>query len=71
MKAILPRQFPERAFPVEYAMKDLGYALEMAKDGAVDAAGAQNVLRLFEKAVQAGAGTRYFPVVSRLLNREI
>ena len=71
MKAIIPRQFPERAFPVDYAMKDLGYALELAKDGDIDAAGAHNVLRLFEKAVEAGVGEQYFPVVSRILNGEI
>jgi len=71
MKAILPRQFPERAFSVEYAMKDLGYALELAKDGEVDAAGARHVLDLFKRAIEAGAGEQYFPVVSRLVNREI
>lgn len=71
MKAIIPRQFPERAFPVEYAMKDLGYALELAKDGGIDAAGARNVRGLFEKAIGAGAGEQYFPVVSRILNREL
>ena len=71
MKAILPRQFPERAFSVEYAMKDLGYALELANDGEVDAAGARNVLDVFRQAVEAGAGRQYFPVVSRIVNREI
>ena len=71
MKAIVPREFPERAFSVEYAMKDLGYALELAKDGKVDAAGARNVLDLFRRAVEAGAGAQYFPVVSRILNRDI
>ena len=34
MKAMVPRAFPERAFSVRYAMKDLSYALAMA-----DAAG--------------------------------
>ncbi len=71
MKAIIPRQFPERAFSVEYAMKDLGYALELAKDGEVDAAGARNVRELFKRAIEAGAGQQYFPVVSRLVSREI
>ncbi|UCD67538.1 MAG: NAD(P)-dependent oxidoreductase [Betaproteobacteria bacterium] len=71
MKAIIPRKFPGRAFPVEYAMKDLGYALELAKDGDVDAAGARNVRDVFEKAIEAGAGEQYFPVVSRILNGEI
>jgi len=71
MKAILPRAFPERAFSVEYALKDLGYALELAGDGKVDAAGARNVRAVFKRAIRAGAGEQYFPVVSRILNREI
>lgn len=71
MKAILPRQFPARAFSVDYASKDLGYALELAEDGGIDAAGARNVLRLFKQAIDAGVGDEYFPVVSRILNREI
>ena len=28
MKAMLPEEFPERAFSVEYALKDLRYAIE-------------------------------------------
>ena len=71
MKAILSRQFPARAFSVDYASKDLGYALELAENGGIDAAGARNVLRLFEKAIDAGVGDEYFPVVSRILNREV
>lgn len=71
MKAILPREFPERAFSVEYALKDLGYALELAGDAKVDAAGARNVRTVFKRAIKAGAGDQYFPVVSRVLNREI
>jgi 3-hydroxyisobutyrate dehydrogenase-like beta-hydroxyacid dehydrogenase len=70
MKAILPRQFPDRAFSVEYAKKDLAYALELATDGGIDAEGARNVQRLFAQAIDAGLGDQYFPVVSRILNRE-
>lgn len=71
MKAILPRQFPLRAFPVSYAKKDLEYALELAADAGIDAAGARNVLRLFGQAIDAGVGDAYFPVVSRILTGEI
>jgi len=71
MKAILPRQFPLRAFPVSYAKKDLEYALDLAADGGIEAEGARNVLRLFEQAIEAGVGDEYFPVVSRILSREI
>jgi len=70
MKAILPRQFPQRAFPVDYARKDLQYALDMAEEGGIDAGGARNVLRLFEMAIEAGVGDAYFPVVSRVVNNE-
>lgn len=70
MKSILPRQFPARAFSVDYAKKDLEYALELASEGEVDAGGARNVLSLFEAAIDAGVGDEYFPAVSRILNRE-
>jgi 3-hydroxyisobutyrate dehydrogenase-like beta-hydroxyacid dehydrogenase len=69
MKSILPRQFPARAFSVEYAKKDLAYALDMAQQGAIDARGAGNVARLFEQAIAEGWGDQYFPVISRLLDR--
>src|SRR5207342_1616645 len=32
LKAIVPGVFPERAFSTEYALKDLSYALELARD---------------------------------------
>jgi 3-hydroxyisobutyrate dehydrogenase-like beta-hydroxyacid dehydrogenase len=70
MKAILPRQFPARAFSVDYAKKDLEYALELASEGGINANGARNVLSLFEEAIDAGVGDEYFPVVSRLLGQE-
>lgn len=71
MKAILPRQFPLRAFSVDYAKKDLEYALELAADGGIEANGARNVLQVFAQAIEAGLGDQYFPVISRILNREI
>lgn len=68
MKAIVPQDFPARAFSVEYARKDLAYALELAADTGVDAAGARRVDALFEQAIEAGLGDCYHPVVSRLLD---
>lgn len=67
LKAIIPGDFPERAFSVEYAAKDLRYALDLAKQTSVDAAGARNVRRLFELAVARGEGDLYHPVISRVL----
>jgi 3-hydroxyisobutyrate dehydrogenase-like beta-hydroxyacid dehydrogenase len=67
LKAIIPGDFPERAFSVEYAAKDLRYALDLAEQTNVDAAGARNVRRLFELAVARGEGELYHPVISRAL----
>ena len=68
LKAILPGRFPERAFAVDYARKDLKYALELAGDGGVNTPGAHNVMELFGRAIETGVGARYFPVISRVLN---
>jgi len=67
MKAILPDQFPERAFSTTYAAKDLSYALELAAEVGVDAVGAETVAALFAAAAEAGFSDEYFPVVRRLL----
>jgi hypothetical protein len=67
LKAIVPGEFPERAFSVEYARKDLRYAIELARSTGVEANGAQTVDGWFVRAVDAGDGGRYFPVISRLM----
>jgi len=71
MKAIIPQTFPLRAFSVEYAKKDLAYALELAADAAVDAEGARRVDRLFDLAIAKGLGDQYHPVVSRILDENV
>jgi 3-hydroxyisobutyrate dehydrogenase-like beta-hydroxyacid dehydrogenase len=70
MKAIIPQSFPPRAFSVEYAKKDLAYALELAADTGVDAAGARRVDALFDEAIAQGLGEQYHPVVSRVVDRD-
>ena len=70
MKAILPGQFPARAFSVEYARKDLSYALRLARESAVDASGARNADGWLRQAIEAGDGDLYFPVVSRVIGRK-
>lgn len=70
LKAILPGDFPEKAFPVQYARKDLRYALLLAEQTGVQAFGARNVDHWFEAALQRGDGNRYWPVVSRAIDAE-
>ncbi len=69
MRAILPGAFPERAFSVNYARKDLRYALELAKDLKVEARGAEVVDGWFQAAIDAGWGENYHPVISRLIGQ--
>lgn len=70
MKAVLPGEFPERAFSVRYARKDLMYALDLADATGVDARGARVVEKWFDQAIEAGHGEKYHPVISRLISPE-
>ena len=54
MKAMLPGVYPERAFSVEYAEKDLGYALELGRDTGVRLRGAETVAAVLATARAAG-----------------
>ena len=67
MKAILPGVFPERAFSVAYARKDIGYALELAAAGGINAAGALQGAKLLDEAAQAGYQAQYWPVISKVV----
>ena len=67
MKAMLPNEFPENAFPVEYALKDLSYALELAKMVKIELTGLKSVKAALEKAAAAGHTAEYFPVISKLV----
>ncbi|MYE38902.1 MAG: NAD-binding protein [Chloroflexi bacterium] len=69
MKAMLPDYYPESVFPVTYAMKDLDYALELAAEVGVDAAGADLVKALFNEAIEGGLGARYHPIIATLIDR--
>ncbi|MEO1694829.1 MAG: NAD(P)-dependent oxidoreductase [Pseudomonadota bacterium] len=62
-KAMLPGVFPERAFATTYALKDLSYALDLARSAGLDLAGAQTAKTLLEAAIDRGDGAKYWPVV--------
>jgi 3-hydroxyisobutyrate dehydrogenase-like beta-hydroxyacid dehydrogenase len=69
MKAIVRGDYPKRAFPVSYALKDLGYALELAKLAHVQADGAAHAEALLERAAAAGHAEDYFPVMAKVITR--
>jgi 3-hydroxyisobutyrate dehydrogenase-like beta-hydroxyacid dehydrogenase len=64
MKAIVPLSFPERAFPVTYARKDLMYAVALGDQVGVNATGAKNLINCFDQAIAAGHGDKYAPAIS-------
>ncbi len=70
MKAMLPGAFPERAFSTRYAMKDLSYALEMARDTGVAVPGAELAMERLREAERRGMGEAYHPVVLRVIDPE-
>jgi 3-hydroxyisobutyrate dehydrogenase-like beta-hydroxyacid dehydrogenase len=69
MKAIVPGQFPERAFSTEYALKDLSYALELAGDAGIRIRGAELIGQVLQEAIDGGSGDAYFPVIAKHIER--
>jgi len=69
MKSMLPGDFPERAFSVRYARKDLGYAMKLAQAAGVEASTAQTVNDFYDRAIAAGLGDLYHPVISELVGK--
>src|SRR6202161_2700879 len=69
MKAIVPGNFPERAFSTEYALKDLSYALELAGDAGIRIRGAELIGQVLQEAIDAGSGGAYFPVIAKYVDK--
>ena len=67
---MLPRMYPERRFLTRYAHKDLEYALALAAQAGIDAPGARLARERFERAIAAGDGDRYWPVIAEHIARE-
>lgn len=69
MKALLPEAHPERAFPVTYMLKDLGYALELARSAGFELQGAGTVRRLLEETAALGLGEAYHTALIEAVRR--
>jgi 3-hydroxyisobutyrate dehydrogenase-like beta-hydroxyacid dehydrogenase len=70
MKAMLPGQYPERAFSVAYAAKDNGYALELGRETGVRLRGAELLAALLQEAQAEGLGATYWPAIARVVDRD-
>jgi 3-hydroxyisobutyrate dehydrogenase-like beta-hydroxyacid dehydrogenase len=71
MKAMVPRNFPEKSFPPEYVLKDIGYSIELAKSMNVDPQVAELAQKYYQAAVDNGLGGRYFPAVIELIDKGV
>jgi 3-hydroxyisobutyrate dehydrogenase-like beta-hydroxyacid dehydrogenase len=64
---MIPDEFPERAFPVDYAIKDLRLALQLAAESGVPVGAAQQTMDLLQRAHDAGLGAAYYPVMIKVI----
>ena len=69
MKALLPEAHPERAFPVTYMLKDLAYALELARSAGLELQGAGTVRRLLQETAALGLGEAYHTALIEAVRR--
>jgi 3-hydroxyisobutyrate dehydrogenase-like beta-hydroxyacid dehydrogenase len=67
MQAMVPGEFPQKAFPTAYALKDIRLALELADECGVDARGARLTAERLQETVAAGFGADYWPVLVKLV----
>lgn len=69
-KAMALRDFPEKAFPSTYALKDLGYTIELAEQMGVEPRLPKLAAAFYQEAVDAGLGGRYFPAIIEVVDRK-
>ncbi|MBV8825214.1 MAG: NAD(P)-dependent oxidoreductase [Hyphomicrobiales bacterium] len=67
LKAMVPGVFPADAFPVDYAIKDISLALDLAAQAGVEAKGAHTAHALLEATSRAGFKSEYWPVVVKMV----
>ncbi len=65
-KALLPGDFPPRAFSTDYARKDNAYAIALAASVGMAPKGALLLDEVFNRAQEQGFGEFYFPVFHKL-----
>lgn len=68
MKSVLVEEFPERAFPVDYMLKDMDYVKALAADLGFDAAALNHGHDLLSRASALGYHSPYWPIISKLID---
>lgn len=67
MKAMLPRNFPDKAFSPEYVLKDISYVFDLAGQTGVALPAAAAARSYYEAATHSHLSGRYFPGVIELV----
>jgi len=63
VKSLLPESHPERTFPVSYMLKDVTYALELARNAGLELQSAGTVKKLLQETASLGLGEAYHTAV--------
>jgi 3-hydroxyisobutyrate dehydrogenase-like beta-hydroxyacid dehydrogenase len=69
MKSLVPDDFPLAAFPTDYALKDIGYALDLAAEAGLDMPGAEATHALLAASRAAGHGKEYYPAFVKVIEK--
>jgi 3-hydroxyisobutyrate dehydrogenase-like beta-hydroxyacid dehydrogenase len=69
IRAMLPGRFPAEAFSAAYALKDIGYALELADAAGLELPGATLASDMLRRTIAAGHGEEYWPVLARIVDQ--
>lgn len=68
MKSMLPGIFREGVYPTRYALKDIGYALDLARETGVDARGAELARSILGETAARGFEENYYPALVNIVD---
>ena len=67
MGSMLPDTHPAQSFPVDYIIKDLSYAIQLAEESGVTMEGAYATRNVLERAAAQGHGDRYYTIMIKAI----
>jgi len=69
MKALLPEIHPEKAFPVNYMMKDVAYALDLARSAGLRLPAGETVFEVLKETKELGLGEAYHTAIIEAIRK--
>jgi hypothetical protein len=69
MKALLPESHPEKAFPVSYMMKDVAYALDLARSAGLRLPAGETVFEVLKETREMGLGEAYHTAIIEAIRK--